>query len=46
MVGSMGRHRNPQDNAKAQIFLNTFKVEGVFQLEFETLEDVSIQLSR
>ncbi|MEQ9152364.1 MAG: IS3 family transposase [Parvibaculum sp.] len=44
LVGSMGRRGNPYDNAKAESFMKTLKVEGVYPLEFETAEDVAEQL--
>ena len=44
LVGSMGRRGNPYDNARAESFMKTLKVEGVYPLEFETAEDVAEQL--
>jgi putative transposase len=38
--GSMGRRGNPYDNAKAESFMKTLKVEGVYPMAFETLADV------
>ena len=40
----MGRRGNPYDNARAESFMKTLKVEGVYPLEFETAEDVAEQL--
>ena len=36
----MGRRGNPYDNAKAESFMKTLKVEGVYPMAFETLADV------
>ncbi|WP_354124919.1 DDE-type integrase/transposase/recombinase [Bradyrhizobium sp. LA6.10] len=38
--GSMGRRGNPYDNAKAESFMKTLKVEGIYPMAFETLADV------
>ena len=40
--GSMsnGARGNPYDNAKMESLMKTLKVEGVYPLEFETVEDV------
>jgi putative transposase len=38
--GSMGRRGNPYDNAKAESFMKTLKVEGVYPMAFETHADV------
>ncbi|MET4038256.1 MULTISPECIES: IS3 family transposase [unclassified Bradyrhizobium] len=38
--GSMGRRRNPYDNAKAESFMKTLKVEGIYPMAFETLAEV------
>lgn len=38
--GSMGRRGNPYDNAKAESFLKTMKVEAVYPMAYETFEDV------
>ena len=40
LVGSMGRKGNPYDNAKAESFMKTLKVEGVYPMAFETFADV------
>jgi putative transposase len=36
----MGRRGNPYDNAKAESFMKTLKVEAVYPMAFETLADV------
>lgn len=46
LVGSMGRRGNPYDNAKAESFMKTLKVEGVYPMEFETFADVVEHLPR
>jgi putative transposase len=38
--GSMGRRGNPYDNAKAESFMKTLKVKGIYPMAFETLADV------
>src|ERR1700688_1731419 len=38
LVGSMGRRGNPYDNAKAESFMKTLKVEAVYLMEYETFE--------
>ena len=40
LVGSMGRRANPYDNAKAESFMKTLKVEAVYLMADETFEDV------
>lgn len=40
LIGSMGRRGNPYDNAKAESFMKTLKVEAVYPLAFETYEEV------
>ena len=40
LVGSMGRRGNPHDNAKAESFMKTMKVEAVYPMAYETFEDV------
>ena len=32
LVGSMGRRGNPCDNAKAESFTNTMKIEAVYSI--------------
>ena len=38
LVGSMGRRGNPYDNAKAESFMKTLKVEAVYLMDDETFE--------
>src|SRR5215831_5408436 len=45
-VGSMGRRGNPYDNAKAESFIKTLKVEAVYLTDYETFEDVTADLPR
>lgn len=42
--GSMGRRGNPYDNAKAESFMKTLKVEEVYLMEYETFDDVAASL--
>jgi putative transposase len=42
----MGRRGNPYDNAKAESFMKTLKVEAVYPMEFETFTDVVEHLPR
>jgi putative transposase len=44
--GSMGRRGNPYDNAKAESFMKTLKVEAVYLMAYETFEDVTADLPR
>jgi len=44
--GSMGRRGNPYDNAKAESFMKTLKVEEVYLMEYKTFEDVAASLPR
>jgi putative transposase len=37
---------NPYDNAKAESFMKTLKVEEVYLMEYETFEDVTASLPR
>jgi putative transposase len=46
LVGSMGRRGNPYDNAKAESFIKTLKVEAVYPMAYETFEDVAADLPR
>jgi putative transposase len=46
LVGSMGRRGNPYDNAKAESFMKTLKVEAVYPMAYETFEDVIENLPR
>jgi putative transposase len=41
LIGSMGRRGNPYDNAKAESFMKTLKVEAVYPMAFESFEDVA-----
>ncbi len=42
----MGRRANPYDNAKAESFMKTLKVEEVYLGEYKTFEDVTAALPR
>ena len=44
--GSMGRRGNPYDNAKAESFMKTLKVEEVYLREYKTFDDVTTALPR
>lgn len=44
LVGSMGRRGNPYDNAKAESFMKTLKVEAVYVKECEAFADVAADL--
>lgn len=46
LVGSMGRRGNPYDNAKAESFMKTLKVEAVYPMDYETFADVVADLPR
>ena len=46
LVGSMSRRGNPYDNAKAESFMKTLKVEAVYLMAYETFEDVIVDLLR
>jgi len=46
LVGSMGRRGNPYDNAKAESFMKTLKVEAVYPMAYETFDDVAQDLPR
>jgi putative transposase len=46
LVGSMSRRGNPYDNAKAESFMKTLKVEAVSLMAYETFEDVTADLPR
>ena len=44
LIGSMSRRGNPYDNAKAESFMKTLKVEAVYLAAYETFEDVTADL--
>jgi len=46
LIGSMSRRGNPYDNAKAESFMKTLKVEAVYLAAYETFEDVAADLPR
>jgi putative transposase len=46
LTGSMDRRGNPYDNAKAESFMKTLKVEAVYLMAYETFEDVTADLPR
>ena len=46
LVGSMSRRGNPYDNAKAESFMKTLKVEAIYLNAYETFEDVTADLPR
>ena len=46
LKGSMGRRGNPYDNAKAESFVKTLKVEAIYPMAFETFDDVAEHLPR
>ena len=46
LVGSTSRRGNPYDNAKAESFMKTLKVEAVYLMDYETFEDVTTDLPR
>jgi putative transposase len=46
LVGSMGRRGNPYDNAKAESFMKTLKVEAVYPMSYETFADVAQDIPR
>jgi putative transposase len=46
LKGSMSRRGNPYDNAKAESFMKTLKVEAVYLVAYETFEDVTGDLSQ
>ena len=46
LKGSMGRRGNPYDNAKAESFMKTLKVEAVYRMDYESFADVADDLPR
>ena len=46
LIGSMGRRGNPYDNAKAESFIKTPKVEAVCPMAYETFAAVALDLPR
>ena len=46
LKGSMGRRGNPYDNAKAENFMKTLKLEEVYLSEYKTFEAVATGLPR
>ena len=40
----MGRRGNPYDNAQAESFMKTLKVEAVYLTDYETFADVTADL--
>ena len=46
LTGSMSRRGNPYDNAKAESFMKTLKVEAVYLAAYKSFEDVTADLPR
>src|SRR3546814_9508626 len=46
LVGSSGQCGNPYDNAKAESFMKTLKVEAVYPMAYESFADVVQDLPR
>jgi len=44
LVGSMSRRGNPYDNAKAESFMKTLKVEAVYPMAYESFEEATTHL--
>jgi putative transposase len=42
----MGRRANPYDNAKAESFIKTLKVEAIYPMAYETFDEVVADLPR
>ncbi|GEP11245.1 IS3 family transposase [Methylobacterium gnaphalii] len=45
-AGSMGRRGNPYNNAKAESFMKTLKVEAVYPMAFESFAEVAAEWPR
>ena len=45
LIGSMSRRGNPYENAMAESFMKTLKVEAVYLMEYETFDDVTADLT-
>ena len=46
LTGSMGRRCNSYDNAKAESFMKTLKVEAVYRMDYQNFGDVADDLPR
>ena len=46
LIGSMSRRSNPFDNAEAESFIKTLKVEAIYRMDFEAFEQVCTDLPR
>jgi putative transposase len=46
LAGSMSRRGNPYDNAKAESFMKTLKVEAVYPMAYDSFADVAEDLPR
>ncbi|HWW05061.1 integrase core domain-containing protein [Collimonas sp.] len=46
LIGSMSAVGNPYDNAQAESFMKTLKVEEVYWAGYETFADVTARLPR
>jgi putative transposase len=46
LVGSMSRRGNPYDNAEAESFMKTLKVEAAYPMAIETFNDIAEQILR
>ncbi len=46
LIGSMSRRGNLYENAIAESFMKTLKVEAVYLMEYETFDDVTADLPR
>ncbi len=42
----MSRRGNPYDNAKAESFFKILKVEAVYLMDYQTFEDVAVDVPR